>query len=211
VVVEQVLLYHKIINEYKLPWLKLKIEVPYKEIEKEAIALKSKFVKHRDGEKNNGYYNTGWSSLCIHGIEDSYTNHYTTYGYKSHEEVPYVWTEASKSTPHTVRFLQSIPFKQFYRVRFMLLEPGGFIALHKDMEEHRLSPINIAITQPKHCYFKMKDVGIVPFEVGDAFLLDVAHEHALINNSQKDRYHMIIHGIPDIKWKEIVIDSFNQT
>ena len=49
---------------------------------KEVKAIKSLFVKHRAEDKISGYSHKGWSSLCIHGISPTHTNHYTSYGYK---------------------------------------------------------------------------------------------------------------------------------
>ena len=41
----------------------------------------------------------------------------------------------------------------------MLLEPNGFIAPHNDMNEHKLSPVNIALNHPKNCVMKIAKQG----------------------------------------------------
>ena len=40
------------------------------------------------------------------------------------------------------------------RIRFMLIEPGGYILPHHDRDIKRLHEINVAIKQPKNCIFK---------------------------------------------------------
>ena len=36
--------------------------------------------------------------------------------------------------------------------------------------------------------------GFVPFAPGSAIMLDVGNTHAVYNNSDVDRYHIIVHG-----------------
>lgn len=205
--------YNWIINESKLPWLKLDIEFPYEKMLEEAKALKPHFVKHRAEDKISGYGHKGWSSLCIHGISPSHTNHFESYGYKSNKETPYKWTDISSKCCETTKWLTEVyPCDTYYRVRFMLLEPGGFIAPHTDMNEHRLSPVNIALNHPKECIMKMAHHGTVPFSAGEAYLLDVGNIHAYYNKSNEDRYHIIIHGNykSNKQWKKLVENSYKK-
>ena len=51
---------------------------------------------------------------------------------------------------------EDYPCDEYYRVRFLLLEPQGMIAPHSDMPDHKLSPVNIALNHPKKCIFKIK-------------------------------------------------------
>ena len=46
-----------------------------------------------------------------------------------------------------------------------------FYRTHNDMNEHRLSPVNIALNHPKGCMMKMAHHGTVPFKEGEAYLL----------------------------------------
>ena len=48
--------YNWIVNESKLPWLKLDLEFPYQAMYKEAKSLKDKFVAHRDQDGGGGYH-----------------------------------------------------------------------------------------------------------------------------------------------------------
>jgi hypothetical protein len=202
-----------IVNESRLPWLKLDIQYDHETMLKEAAALKHLFVKHRDGDGSGGYRHKGWRSLCIHGISSEKTNHYEEYGYKSNEETPYQWTEIADLCPCTVDFFKNkFPYKKYYRVRFMLLEPGGFITPHKDMSENKLSPVNMALNHPDRCKMKMKGhEGFVPFKPGTAIMLDVGNEHAYINDSKEDRYHIIVHGVKTKEFEELVERSYNKS
>lgn len=196
-------------NESKLPWLPLDIDLPYEEMLEEAKAVKESFVGHRDGDARGGYRHKGWKSVCIHGISSEKTNHFTGYGYKSNEETPYTWTDIAEKCPITTNwFKNEYPQEKYYRVRFMLLEPGGYILPHKDTEENILSPVNIALNHPKKCIFKMEKHGIVPMKPGTVMLLDVGNIHAYVNASKEDRFHIIVHGVPNSQYKSLVERSY---
>jgi hypothetical protein len=202
-----------IINESKLAWLELDINFPHQEMYEEAKKVKHLFVKHRDQDGSGGYRHKGWRSLCIHGIDPHKTNHYEQYGYKSNEETPYRWTEISDLCPVTTQFFKSVfPYKKYYRVRFMLLEPDGFITPHVDTDIRKLSPINMALNHPEGCLMKMKGQnGYVPFKPGKAMLLDVGNEHAYINKSNEDRYHIIVHGVKTKAYEDLVVRSYEKS
>jgi len=201
-----------IIEESKLPWLELDIEIPYQEMYEEAKAVKHLFVRHRDKDGTGSYRHKGWRSLCLHGISAEKTNSYHEYGYNSNQEVPYVWTEIADLCPITSTFFKEVfPYRSYYRLRYMLLEPGGFITPHIDQDDNKLSPINIALNHPKGCLMKMNGhEGFVPFEAGKSILLDVGNEHAYINKSNEDRYHIIVHGTRNKKYEELVIRSYEK-
>ena len=206
--------YNWIINNSGLPWLKLDIEIPHEDILAESIALKEEYVGHRTSDSNptTGYTHKGWKSLCIHGISSQYTNHYVQYGYKSHEDTPYKWTEICDRCPVTTDFFKNkFPYKRYFRLRYMLLEPKGFITPHHDSDINKLSPINIALNHPEGCLMKMKGHdGYVPFKPGDSMLLDVGNTHAYINKSSEDRYHIIVHGVPSQEYKDLVVRSYEK-
>ena len=201
-----------IVNESNLPWLKLDIEFNHETMLREAVALKDRFVKHRDQDGVGGYRHKGWRSLAIHGISAEKTNHFEQYGYKSNKETPYRWTEISGLCPNTVSFFkEKFPFSSYYRVRFMLLEPGGFITPHTDTFDSKLAPINMALNHPKGCKMKMKGhEGFVPFKPGTAMMLDVGNEHAYVNDSNEDRYHIIVHGVKTKQFKDLVVKSYEK-
>ena len=94
----------------------------------------------------------------------------------------------------------------------MLLEPEGFITPHVDTFDSKLSPINMALNHPKGCLMKMTGhKGFVPFAPGKAMLLNVGNEHAYINKSDEDRYHIIVHGIKTKEYEELVVRSYEKS
>jgi len=203
--------YKEIVTESGIPWLDLDMVMPHEDMLKEAIAIKDEFVKHRDEDNSGGgYRHKGWRSLCIHGITSYKTNHYEQYGYKSNDETPYKWTDICAKCPVTHEFFKYyFPYKTYYRVRFMLLEPQGYITPHQDSFTNRLSPVNIALNNPEGCNFKMKGhKGYLPFAPGKALLLDVGNTHAVYNNSNEDRYHIIVHGKITKEFKELVEHNY---
>lgn len=165
----------------------------------EAKTLSHSFVPHRESD----YRHTGWESLTIHGISSTHTEWHGAYGYNSPEEVPYRWTNIA---PFTQEWFQShwpIPTQKFYRIRFMKLKPGGYIDWHRDKPTTGyLGPINMALHNPIGCVFNIGDdessLGreVVPFTNGSAFQIDIGYQHNVVNLSNEDRYHIIVHYVP---------------
>jgi hypothetical protein len=102
-----------------------------------------------------------------------------------------------------------MPFSKLHRVRFMWLAPGGFIAPHTDTSAHGLAAINVALTNPGGAMFRSRDHGVLPFEPGAAFLVDIGYEHSCVNLSDVPRVHMIVHfHEPIVPWAELVERSY---
>ena len=163
---------------------------PWKEMHKEAEALSDKFHTHRDT------YGEGWKSLTLHGLDED-TQSLNIYGERQETLKQLDWTWVADACPVTKKFLTDVwPAEFLNRVRFMYLEPGGYILPHQDREDHekRLSVCNISLNNPKGCNFVLKNKGRVPFkDEGSAFLMDVSNVHSVWNRSDKPRIHMIIH------------------
>jgi hypothetical protein len=185
--------------------LKLPFEIPHREMLEEARALKEFYVYHR----STGHHR-GWRSLVLHGLSSVHSQGHEHYGYSQDDEIPYTWTDISRFCPVSTRFFRDVfGYARYARVRFMLLEPGGFILPHEDVEWKSLSPINIALNNPHGCDFVMRDWGLIPFEDGSANMLAVGYEHAVFNDSNEDRYHIIVHGEMGEKWPSIIANSYN--
>lgn len=188
-----------------LPWLRLRLPfaVPHEAMLAEAENLRDCFVPHRGYKESH----SGWFSLCIHGLSTVHTGPHTRYGYG--DDAPYQWTDLCKFCPVTHHFFRDVfGYRLYYRVRFMLLTPGGFILPHRDAEVDRLTAINIALNNPSGCDFVMADCGIVPFEPGTANLLSLSRLHSVRNLSAEDRYHIIVHGERAALWDDIILTSY---
>lgn len=194
-----------------IPYLQLDInDIPYKEIYKEALAVKGQAIPHRDYGQGGG-----WSSLCLHGISSTKTNAWEQYEENkglTEDQIDYKWTDIADQCPITTEYFKNkFPYRQYKRLRFMWLEPGGKISLHRDSKQRTFSPVNIAINNPDGCDFNFKNKGTVPFKPGIAFLIDVGQHHEVINNSNEVRLHIIAHGKRHYKeWIDILESSWEK-
>ncbi len=152
------------------------------------------FVEHRANDKINSYGHDGWYSLTLHGISHDKTENFDRYGFTTEEEANYKWTEVCNKIPQVMKLIESLPFKNYGRVRIMRLSPRGYIMPHTDGAGRIFGPYNFAINNPPGCEFVFENYGVVPFEAGKGFLLDIGNTHAIYNNSDQYRYHIIIHG-----------------
>lgn len=192
-----------IINNSNEPWLKINLDVPHQAIECEIHKIKKYFVPHRDEYSEH----SEWKAFCIHGKsfdstrEDSYYN----------DARPHEFTkEAIEFMPNTVNFFKQFKNTSFQRIRVMELAPGGLISIHQDGKlPGKLHPINIAITQPAGCDFVMENYGVIPFSVGDSYMLNVCNRHAVYNNSSEYRYHIIMHYSRSESIDNLVVNSYN--
>jgi len=184
-----------------LPWLELELAVPVDVILREFETVKHRLVKHRSGDVVVGHKHAGWKSMCIYGVNTETT----TNSDKQHN-----WTDIAENCSYTVAWIKEnfVIDDKTGRMRFMYLEPGGYILPHTDKTKSRLTEINIAITHPKGCVFRFLDKGNIPFEPGKAFIIDTSNRHMVFNNSNKPRLHMIMHTkISD----ETIVESYEKS
>lgn len=205
-----------IMHESGIPWLKLDIEIPYQIMLDEAMSLAPMFVSHRDYGQGA---NPGWRSLCLHGLawdRTLYFNNYPEYQHLSSDQehlINYQWCpEVTSRCPVTVDFFKRVfPYDQYTRLRFMWLDPGASIEVHRDNLNKMLYPVNVALNNPPGCRFKMKDCGEVPLRKGgDACALDISNWHSVWNDSSIPRIHVIVHGRWGVGYQELIVRSFNK-
>lgn len=183
-------------------FLKLDIPFPYEAMLAEAKALRHRFIPHRDGESN------GWESLTLHGLGEDKTGSWADYGYISGADAgkDMHWTPASDACPVTKEFfLNQFPCKQYGRVRFMLLRAGGHIGLHSDSSIPLVENINMVLNNPAECIWKWGDGETFEMLPGNAYAVNIHYMHSVYNNSNEDRYHIIVarhDALPE--WKTLV-------
>jgi hypothetical protein len=190
------------------PWLELLIDAPYAEMLEEAKNLRELFVEHRGDENSH----QGWHSLCVHGISATHTGSAESYG-MTWDTAPYTWTEIQDRCPVTVNYFKNtFPYTKYHRLRYMLLEPGGYITPHQDNQRRHLhAAVNISLNHPENCNMVTTD-GCLPFKnTGSVFLFDNGITHAVYNDSDIPRYHIIVHGEPkNPDWNRLVLDSYKK-
>lgn len=188
--------------------LKLDILVPYKEMAAEAVALRDQFVLYRNQDQ---YAHSGWYSLPLYGLGLDKPMSWDAYGYATANEAAkdFDWTEIAQQCPITVNWLKNVfPSKKLGRVRFMLLEAGGFIAPHKDSPYSVPDPVNIALTNSKECKWQWSDGSSLDFDPGSAYAMNISYEHSVVNSSNQDRYHLIVHHHDSTpEWKLLMSNS----
>jgi hypothetical protein len=184
--------------------IRVPAEMPHEAMLKEVKALRTGFVSHREGGNHRG-----WRSLCLHGLSSVHTENHDRYGYADRESAPYDWTDISKFCPVSTRFFrEQFGYAQYDRIRFMLLEPGGYILPHEDVEWKQLSAVNLAINNPPGVSFVMENWGTVPFSPGTVNMLAVGNKHMVYNQSDEDRFHIIVHGVRSGTWDAWIKDSY---
>ncbi len=192
--------------------LKIDLPIPHEEILKEAQSLRQWFVKYRDNEIE--YKHQGWYSLSLYGLAHDKPASFESYGYASGQQaaLDYKWTRAAEMCPVTVDWLLNVfPCNKFGRVRFMLLEAGGYIAPHIDAPVKHIEPVNIALHNPKECVWHWGDNTVLNFKNGDTYAMNIGIEHAVYNNSKEDRYHLIVHRHDNTdEWKKLLISSMEK-
>jgi len=191
--------------------LKLDIEVPYEQMAQEAKALRDKFIPYR-----STYKTQGWHSLPIIGksSKDPYAwDQYKEYGSAKDAAFDMQLTDIAEQCPVTVNWLNNVyPSNSYGRVRFMLLEAGGYIEPHKDTEHSILGAVNVALTHPSDCVWHWSDGSTMQFKPGDAYAMNISYEHSVKNNSNEDRYHLIVHHYDSTdEWKNIMSTALEES
>ena len=189
------------------PSLNLNIEMPLRKIQNEVKSIFSEFVKHRGKE------HPGWYSVALHGVAKDITDDWKSKIYKGrwNTQPTYTWTSIKDHCPNTIAWLKEHwNFKEFHRIRFMLLKPRGIIFPHKDYECKKLAAYNVAIINPKGVEFCMQDAGLIPWKEGESRAIDIGRIHSVVNNSDEDRIHMIIHGKINKKHNELLCKSYDK-
>ena len=180
----------------------LDFDIDYLGMLNEAKALKEHFVTHRPG----AYDHKGWRSLVLHGLDEHKSGHWKDYGYTDIEEVvkDMHWTELSKQCPITTDFVKNrFPSNMFGRVRFMLVEAGGYISEHMDSRVPLLDNTNISLSNPVDCLWQWGDKETLFMEPGKSYVMNIHYPHSVINNSNEDRFHLIIHRLDCTEeWKQ---------
>jgi hypothetical protein len=164
--------------------------------------LKTKHIVAIPHEKG---YSSGWKAITLFGFSSILTH--SSHSYIDSRIITKDdkadWTDVSKYFPETVSWIKKYsPWKEYTRIRVMVLEPSGYISPHKDFDKHILGGggVNIAVTNPVGTEFVLEDAGIIPFYEGDWIMVDVGRMHSVRNLSLEPRIHIIIHTIEEFTW-----------
>jgi len=172
-----------------LPWLLLDLQFPYQKMSAEAQRLLPEFIPslHKKGES--------WKSLTL--MEEEGTGQ------------PPGWTTASDRCPVIKRFFNDEwPYGSVSRVRLMALMPGGYLLPHTDPYRtdvgppHRLESFQFSLNTPEGSLYCFEKGGLIPWNTGQCYAVDLSYKHALLNRSNETRIHLIIaHRV--MNWTEL--------
>lgn len=193
----------KLVEDYfksgKSAWFELDIDFDLYHAQQEIKNIEKFYVEHRDGENHNG-----WSSCCLRGLAIDKTLSWQHYA-SNEFDVTYSWTSLAELAPSITNFWKNVfPVQEYKRVRFMKLDPGGEIKMHRDFDPELISgydmcrddiAINLAITHPPECSMIFENQGVVPWAAGKVIMLNVSQNHCVVNSSQLSRVHMIAHAV----------------
>ncbi|CAB4129268.1 Aspartyl/asparaginy/proline hydroxylase [uncultured Caudovirales phage] len=192
----------------RTPYLEVGIAGPWADMLEEARCVDHLFVEHR-----GGYDHQGWSSLCIHGLGATLTDSVGAYPeYKNipESQLPYKWTEIADLCPVTTNYFKTkFPYQKYFRIRYMRLDPGGYISPHHDSTSFIMGAVNISLNNPLGCSMVLDGVGVVPFkDTGSVIAFNNSYEHIVWNQSAEPRYHIIVHGMWAPQWMDLVVNSY---
>jgi hypothetical protein len=207
-----------LLNYSDFGWIELDIDIDLNSWKAESKESDNYFVEHRN--------NRGWNSCCIHGISVDKTGSWNRYGFQDEADVPYNWTVLSNRTPVIKNFWKNqFPSDHYRRIRFMELIPESAIHPHSDMPgklpgENNFDalsfgvPVNIAVVHPDECFMVLEGKGIIPFQEGKAFIINIRHTHSVLNFSDKSRIHVIGHsfgyGTKINSFTKLIADSYKK-
>ncbi len=194
----------------QMPWFEFFMEdFPVEEILQEAKNIKHLFVEHREANLHKG-----WKSICLHGISAQKTMCHSDYNL-SEDEANYDWTEIEKLCPVSVHYFKRIfPAETYKRIRFMLVEPGGYVGPHRDRDTKSLGPLTIALNAPKNCHFGIEGYGTIPIKAGGFYLVDLSNRHSVWNQSDEDRFHITVeclHGKHHKDYLKKLLHTYEKT
>jgi hypothetical protein len=200
-----------IMNNDNFAYLKLDLKINPIQWSYELGRAEPYYVHHRESNSE------GWMACCLHGIRTDTTLNWPEYVEEEKDGI-YNWTEIEDKVPIISSFWKyRVPHEKYKRVRFMKLEPQGYIEPHSDapgsgyipgetVDYDPLEqgfPINVAVSHPDSCYMTLENFGTIPFQEGDVYLINIRHKHSVWNTSDKERIHMIGFIVPGNKKQEV--------
>jgi hypothetical protein len=174
-------------------WIEIKKNIDLSSWKSEISTVNDYYVEHRGQEENKDWY-----SCCVHGISIDKTE-----GTNADQD-EFCWTELANKVPTIVNFWKDFPVEKYKRLRFMKVGPGGYINIHNDLPSsgkhlklkdidplNSTVSVNVAVDHPTDCEMILENIGNVPWKDGKMFIINITKNHCVINNSNKNRIHMI--------------------
>lgn len=203
-------------------WLKLDINFDLSVWKKESEIAENFYVNHRGSSNYSNSEHKGWRSCCIHGIDIDRTE-----AEEDANKHLFHWTDLSGLVPTITKFWKDeFPVEYYRRLRFMRLDPTGYIGVHNDLPTtvkinnlKDLDPlrntisVNVAIIHPDYCDFVVENFGTIPIKESESYIINNTKNHCVVNDSPFPRTHIIaecVVGDKLIEFSDLIYRSFKK-
>jgi len=164
--------------------------------------------------KNNNI----WTALSLHGYgsepSDIFKPGFTTNNTKIDSKLQWTSLRSNSSMDRICEMIFKLPCK-FERIRFLKLAAGKSLRKHtdnidKDIENKKIVRLHIPIRTNDEVFFTLfeneeDEVGVsMNLETGHYYYLDITKPHSVSNNSNIDRYHLVVDCFMDSQLKAIL-------
>jgi hypothetical protein len=196
-----------------VPFIDLGLSFDHEAMLAEVHALEAEFLDEEQQGLEDRYAG-GWASITLRnrGGVDGVRIYSEAQGQLKGD---YAFTPLSQRCPLLQAFVEGlVDLEQCSEVHVLRLAPGGFVVPHADDPSRPVSSsISVALNMPEGCTFK---IGLgaggtqvpgaheIPFEAGSGFVVNPSKVHAVQNDSEESRYHLIVRGTPKIPRTEVL-------
>ena len=188
-----------------VPYIDLELDFDHQAMLAEVVAIDDEFLDEEQQGLEDRHAG-GWASITLRnrGGVDGVRIYSEAQGQLSGD---YAFTPLAERCPMLRAFVEDlVDLEQCSDVHVLRLAPGGFVVPHADDPSRPVSSsISVALNMPEGCRFM---IGLgkggaevpgsheIPFEAGSGFIVNPSKVHAVENNSQEARYHLIVRGTP---------------
>jgi len=164
--------------------------------------------------KNNNI----WTAISLHGYgsepSDIFKPGFTINNTKIDSKLQWTSLRNNPAMDPICEMIFKLPCK-FERIRFLKLAAGKSLRKHtdnidKDIENNKIVRLHIPIRTNDKVFFTLfeneeDEVGIsMNLETGRYYYLDITKPHSVSNNSNVDRYHLVVDCFMDSQLKAIL-------
>lgn len=203
-------------------WLKLDLEFDLKKWQDESFIAEEFYVNHRGSSNYSNSEHKGWRSCCIHGIDIDRTE-----AEEDANKHLFHWTELSSLVPTITEFWKNtFPVEYYRRLRFMRLDPMGYIGVHNDLPTtikinnlkdvdplRNTISVNVAVIHPPSCDFVVENFGTIPIKESESYIINNTKNHCVVNDSIFSRTHIIaecVVGNKILEFSDLIYRSFQK-
>ena len=130
-------------------------------------------------------------------VPSSFREHMMSIGESTKEWKRWFALPTEEHFPRIYEFLQNNKF-QYTSPVISKLGAGEHIRVHNHGGKGPPYIYNMSLNYPEGCKFAVYPQGVIPYKAGDIYRVYIHNDHAVVNNSDTDRYHMMMRPVA---WK----------